>query len=221
MLVGLIADVHANLPALNAVLRDMPAVDQLVCVGDVVGYNPMPTECVQLIRDRADIVVRGNHDGAIDRPKTMLGNPMARNGLEFAREQVSDDQAGWLQSLPRTATFHNGRYLVVHSHPEHSGEYVFPDEFSRLSEYCDGYRGIVLGHTHIPHVEDAEDCLVINPGSVGQPRDGDSRASYAIFNTDSNKVEIRRVPYNIDEVYHHIVVNDLPTAAGERLFDGE
>ncbi|MBB6090848.1 metallophosphoesterase family protein [Halobacterium salinarum] len=221
MKIGLISDIHANLPALEAVLQDMPTVDELVCVGDVIGYNPMPSECVTRIRGIASTTVQGNHDRTVETPDDYRLNEMAHAGLEYAQQALSDAQRRWLQTLPETTTIADGEYLLVHSHPENRDEYVYPREFPDLRPYLDDYAGLILGHTHIQHSATIDNRLIVNPGSVGQPRDGDRRAAYAILDTDTNQAMLRRVPYNIDEVYHEIVVEDLPTETGERLFDGK
>lgn len=221
MKLGLIADIHANLPALRAVLRDMPSVDRLVCAGDIVGYNPFPGETVQKVRESIDIVVQGNHDRLVRSPQKMRGNRMAENGLAFAQTHLSDDHMDWLEELPHQSEIVDGDYLVVHSHPEKIDKYVFPDQFSDLKEFTAAYDGIILGHTHIQHKEIVDDTLIVNPGSVGQPRDGKSTAAYAVLDTQRRTADLRRAHYDVDRVYHEVVVNDLPTQTGERLFEGE
>lgn len=181
----------------------------------------MPATCVDRIRDVATVTVQGNHDRTVDTPMQYAGNPMARAGLECARNHLSDEQRRWLRELPETATFGDEVYLVAHSHPEHRDQYVFPEQFPDLRPLFDEFAGIVLGHTHIQHKTTIDDRLIINPGSVGQPRDGDPRAAYAVLDTETNDAELRRTRYNIDRVHHQIVVEGLPEAAGERLFEGE
>src|SRR6056297_3432373 len=112
MKVGLISDVHANLPALEAVLDDMPAVDRIVCAGDVIGYNPWPAECVERVRDVAAMTVRGNHDRTVETPERYRANRMAEAGLEHAKESLSADQRAWLDGLPRAETFAGDRFLL-------------------------------------------------------------------------------------------------------------
>ena len=151
MKVGLISDVHANLPALEAVLDDMPAVDRTVCAGDVIGYNPWPAECVERVREVAAMTVRGNHDRTVGTPERYRANRMAEAGLEHAKDALSDDQRGWLDGLPRAESFAGDRFLLVHSHPaaEREDAYVYPEEFPNLDRHMSDYDGIVLGHTHV------------------------------------------------------------------------
>lgn len=221
MKIGLLSDIHANLPALEAVLTDMPPVDELVCAGDIVGYNPMPAACVDRIRADISATVQGNHDRNVETPERYVGNQMAQAGLEYAHSELSDEQRQWLLDLPSITTFGDGEYLLVHSHPENQGEYVYPDQFPELGVFLDEYSGIVLGHTHIQHKANVNDSFVVNPGSVGQPRDGNSHAAYAVLDTETNDVDLRRTYYNIDRVHHKIVLEDLPSETGERLFEGK
>ena len=221
MKIGLISDIHANEPALQAVLADMVSVDEIVCAGDVIGYNPMPNSCVDRIQQVVSVSVQGNHDRLVENPDRYRANQMAYEGLKYAQNEVSDTQLKWLQDLPQTATFGNGDYLLVHSHPTNRDEYVYPENFEQLSSHLDNFDGIVLGHTHIQHKTHVDDRLIVNPGSVGQPRDGNPHAAYAVLDTETNEVELHRTYYNIDRVYHEIVVEGLRSETGERLFDGE
>lgn len=217
---ALLSDVHGNLPALEAVLDDLPEVDTVVCAGDVVGYNPWPSECVERIRDVADIVVQGNHDAAVENPSTFDANQMAKAGIEFTAENLSEEQRRWLSELPESETFANDTFLLVHSHPAIRGKYVFPSEFPNLRRHLDDYRGIVVGHTHIQHSAHIDGRVIVNPGSVGQPRDSDARAAYAVLNTEQHEVDCRRVEYDIDQVVDQVEEVGLPIKIGTRLLDG-
>lgn len=220
MEVGLISDVHGNLPALEAVLEDMPDVDRLLCAGDVVGYNPWPAECVDRVRDVADATVVGNHDRNVRTPEEYRANQMAKAGLEYAKEQLSASQLEWLDELPRKAWFPDDEFLLVHDHPEIEDKYVLPSEFHGLPRYLDDERGVVLGHTHVQHSETAAGRLLVNPGSVGQPRDGNPDAAYAVLDVDAWEVDLRRVAYDIDSVVSRVEETGLPDRIGTRLLDG-
>lgn len=221
MKVGLYSDIHANLPALEAVLRDSPPLDSVVCAGDVIGYNPWPSACADRVREVAAVTVQGNHDRIIKTPERYAGNRMAYEGLRYARQELSEEQLDWLSTFPQSTTFGDGEYLLVHSHPDRLDEYVYPEEFGDLRPLLDEYAGIVLGHTHVQHVADFDEGFVVNPGSIGQPRDGDSRAAYAVLDTETDDVELRRVHYDVDRVHHEIVVEGLPSESEERLFNGK
>ncbi|MDB2260880.1 metallophosphoesterase family protein [Halorubrum ezzemoulense] len=226
MKIGLISDVHANLPALETVLDDMPTVDRIYCAGDVVGYNPWPADCVERVRDVAAATVRGNHDRTVETPERYRANRMAEAGLERAKASLSADQRDWIGDLPRTETFGGDRYLLAHSHPaaEREDAYVYPDDFPTLDRHMGEYDGIVLGHTHVQGVREVAGGFVCNPGSVGQPRDGDPRAGYAVLDTTADgadAVETHRVEYDIDSVAEAVRKADLPDLTAERLCEGE
>ncbi|WP_226013281.1 metallophosphoesterase family protein [Halomicrobium salinisoli] len=220
MQIGLISDIHGNLPALEAVLSDMPAVDEIACIGDVVGYNPWPAACVDRVREVAAVTVQGNHDRTVRTPETYRGNRMAHAGLEHALDELSEEQLSWLDDLPRTATVADDRFLLVHDHPDVQDRYVMPEAFSGLWSYLDGRSGLVLGHTHVQHEETDGDRLLVNPGSVGQPRDGDPRAAYAVLDTDAVTVALHRVEYDVDRVIRAVEEAGLPERIGARLLDG-
>ncbi|QLH83754.1 metallophosphoesterase family protein [Halosimplex pelagicum] len=221
MRIGIISDVHGNLPALEAVLTDMSDVEKIVCAGDVVGYNPWPAECVNRIREVASVTVKGNHDRIVHTPERYSHNDMAQRGLEHAKDQLSDEQLAWLDTLPRKTTIGDDQFLLVHDHPEHQDEYVWPAEFPELRPYLDDYEGAIIGHTHIQHEATIDNRLIFNPGSVGQPRDKDPRAAYAVLDTDEPTVSLHRVEYDIDSVISRVEAAGLPPRIGARLLDGE
>ncbi|SNR67608.1 metallophosphoesterase family protein [Halorubrum vacuolatum] len=219
MAIGLISDIHANLPALEAVLDDMPTVETIVCAGDIVGYNPWPAECVTLVQEVCTVVVEGNHDRTVDRPHRYRANRMAEAGLELAYDELNNDQLAWLKNLPRQASV-AGEYLLVHDHPKHRDKYVQPHEFPRVRPYLDDYAGAILGHTHRQHKATIDDRLIVNPGSVGQPRDGDNDAAYAVLYPDERTVDLRRAKYDVNEVIKCIEESVLPVETATRLLDG-
>lgn len=216
MELGVISDVHANLPALEAVLDDMPEVDELVCLGDVIGYNPYPGECLDLVREECDVVLQGNHDREIEAPERYGRNEQAFKGLELARKELDSDDVEYLLELPEKSELAEGDVLAVHSHPEVTDQYVMPDDFPKVEKYLDGYDALLLGHTHVQHEERFDEGLVLNPGSVGQPRDGTS-AAYAVLDTETLKTEFYRTGYDVLEVVEEINRAGLPDETGERL----
>lgn len=220
MQIGLISDIHGNLPALETVLSDMPPVDNIVCLGDVIGYNPWPSECLERVREEASVTVKGNHDRTVRTPERYRANRMAEAGLEYALEELSEEQLTWLDELPRTATVADDRFLLVHDHPEVQDRYVMPHMFDDLWSYLDEYDGLALGHTHVQHKETDGGRVLVNPGSVGQPRDNDSRAAYGVLDSDTMSVELHRVEYDIDRVIEKVEAEGLPERIGSRLLDG-
>jgi putative phosphoesterase len=218
MRVAVISDVHANRVALDAVLDDLPDVDATVCAGDVVGYNPWPAECVAALRDRDVPTVMGNHDRAVATDSTFRFNSMAAAGVEYARAELDDDALSWLSALPDERTELDGRVRLVHDHPWIQDKYTYPEEFR--ADFLDDEDVLVLGHTHVQDHRIFDEGIVMNPGSVGQPRDGDHRAAYAILDLDDLAVEERRVDYDIEAVVEAVEEAGLPERIGTRLYDG-
>lgn len=218
MKVGVISDVHANRVALDAVLDDMPPADALVCAGDVVGYNPWPAECVEELRNRVDASVMGNHDRAVVSGTAFAFNSMASAGVEYARRELNDLQREWLAARPDSTTACEGRIRIVHGHPDDPDHYTYPEEFG--PELLGDEDALVMGHTHVQHHESYDEGVVMNPGSVGQPRDGDPRAAYAILDLDDLSVEERRVEYDVGAVQEAVREAGLPARIGTRLEKG-
>jgi putative phosphoesterase len=218
MKVGLVSDVHGNRIALEAVFDDVPDVDALVCAGDVVGYNPWHADCVAAMRSRDVPTVSGNHDRAVAAEGSFAFNSVAAAGVDHAREQLDDDQVAWLRDLPTHRRLLDGRLRVVHGHPDDPDRYTYARTFS--ADLLDGADALVLGHTHVQEHRHVGDGVVVNPGSVGQPRDGDPRAAYAVLDLEDLTVDERRVAYDVDAVVAAVREAGLPERIGTRLRDG-
>jgi len=225
MRVGLISDIHGNLPALDAVLEALdsrleteePA--RIVCAGDVVGYNPWPGACIDRLRERSIPTVAGNHDRAVVSGTGFRFNDMASAGIEYARDRLEPAQLEWLEGLPTERQCFDGKLKLVHGHPADPDRYTYPHDFSpRLLE---DERVLVLGHTHIQHVERYTEGTVVNPGSVGQPRDGDPQAAYAVADLETGSVETHRVSYDVERAQGAIREAGLPERLATRLARGE
>jgi len=223
MRIALLSDIHANEPALQAVLSDLSkdAVDLVICIGDIVGYGPDPAACVSLMREHADSCVAGNHDREANTPERYSGHPTAGPGLKHTYEQLDDDELAWLDELPERRRLQEDSITVAHSHPDpvHTDRYVYPEDFSTVGTTVDTDL-LAMGHTHVQGAETVEGTLVVNPGSVGQPRDGDPGAAYAVVDTDDQSADLRRVDYDIDEVRDRVQATGLPDEAWERLKEG-
>ncbi|WP_255192690.1 metallophosphoesterase family protein [Natronobeatus ordinarius] len=218
MRVGLVSDVHGNQVALEAVLADMPTVDALACAGDVVGYNPWPAACVDALRDRDVPTVMGNHDLAVVERSSFRFNELAWAGVKHAQRELDEAQRRWLESLPTERRAFDGRVKLVHGHPDDPDRYTYPEEFSpRLLGEEDV---LVMGHTHVQHAERYGDGIVVNPGSVGQPRDGDPRAAYAVVDLEAMTVDTHRVAYDLEAVIREVERVGLPSRIGTRLQSG-
>jgi putative phosphoesterase len=220
MRILLLADLHANWPALQAL--DEPH-DICLCLGDLVDYGLEPAPVVDWVRRRAHHAVRGNHDHGVAQNVVVSG----RNGFKYlsgttrvvTRERLGPDDLRFLAALPvsQAVTLGDKRFLLVHATPRDPlDEYAYPDpEFwARRLQNVDA-DVICVGHTHQPYVLEIGSKLVINPGSLGQPRDGDPRASYAII--DDNRVELKRREYPIEATIRTIQESNLPDHAKEML----
>jgi len=218
---GVISDIHGNLPALEAVCEAMPPVDGYLCPGDVVGYNPWPAACVDRVRELGAVTVRGNHDRAVAFDGGRGFNAMAKAGVAYAREQLDDANMEWLRSLPTEQFVADGRVQVVHGHPDDPDRYTYPREFS-ASMLGEGVDVLLLGHTHVQAVRRFDDGIVCNPGSVGQPRDGDPKAAFAVLELDGEEptVDTHRVTYDVDRVIEAVGEAGLPKRIGTRLRTG-
>ena len=240
-----ISDIHANLTAFNAVLDAAEGeYDQIWCLGDVVGYGPHPNECVERLQEFDYICLAGNHDWAVVNKLDYEDfNPHARFSIEWTQEQISPDNLNFLKDLP-TFLNHERDFTLVHASPRHPIlEYIAYAKIAQLNfrhfntPYC------LVGHTHSPVVFVEADAaqhmcaeiipgpddfthklnaqrLIINPGSVGQPRDGDARAAYGILDTETMDFQIKRVPYHVSEVQELMKQHNFPRKLWTRLAFG-
>jgi len=218
MQVGVLSDIHGNVVALEAVLSAMPDVDALVCAGDVVGYNPWHGDCVEAVRERDVPTVMGNHDRAVARGGGFAFNSMAGAGVEHARETLSAEGIEWLADLPDRRRPFDGRLHVVHGHPDDPDRYTYPDEFR--ADLLGEEDALVLGHTHVQGHAVTPEGIVLNPGSVGQPRDGDPQAAFATLDLDAMAVTEHRVEYDIERVQAAVREAGLPDRIATRLAQG-
>lgn len=228
MKLGVVSDIHGNRVALEAVRAELDeklsADDAIVCAGDVVGYNPWPADCVEWVRGEAVPTVMGNHDRAVATGTAFRFNSMAAAGVEYAREELADDEIEWLADLPDRRTLFDDRVRIVHGHPNDVDHYTYPNEFSaELLSLADDPDLLVMGHTHVQHAESFDAGTVLNPGSVGQPRDGDPDAAYAVVDLDASPpdVDLHRVAYDVDRVADAVAEAGLPEEIGDRLYHGK
>src|ERR1051326_3740868 len=211
MRILLVADIHANWAALQALKEPH---DVCFCLGDIVDYGLEPMPCIDWVRRRAHYAVRGNHDHNVAQNVINAG----KNGFKYlsyvtrmlTRERVGEDETRFLGGLPVTQfiTLGETRFLLVHATPRDPlDEYAYPDaEFWARRLHNVEADVICVGHTHQPYVLPVGEKLVINPGSLGQPRDGDPRGSYAVI--EDYKVELKRLEYPVEETVR--VIQESP-----------
>ena len=222
MTVALLSDIHANLIALEAVLHDLPAVEAIWVMGDTVGYGPDPADTFALLRERGATIVAGNHDRAVATGEGLeLFNPAARAAAERHRSWLGAADRDALAALPLTLE-PAGDYSICHGSPRDPlWEYVFDARTARSAMAEIAATRCCVGHTHVPATFSAGNGkLMINPGSVGQPRDGDPRASYALLDVAAGTVEFRRVEYDIAETQRRMRKLKLPEMLADRLSFG-
>ena len=220
MRILLVADVHGNWSALKTLSEPY---DLCLCLGDVVDYGLEPAPCVDWVRRHAAAAVRGNHDHGAAQNVVISG----RTGYRYltgvtrplTRERLAEPDLRYLARLPAThyLTVEDTRLLLVHATPRDPlDDYAPPDVelWKRRLQDVDA-DVICVGHTHLPFVLEVGDKLVINPGSLGQPRDGDPRASYAII--DDFNVELKRMDYPVEEAVQVVQASNLPDDAKDML----
>ncbi|MBI1176843.1 metallophosphoesterase [bacterium] len=226
---AIIADIHANLEAFDVVLRDQKEqrCTHIACLGDIVGYGPDPKECVDIVRALNIPTVKGNHDEYASMEGPLEGfNPTAAKAIEWTRNQLTEDDRRWLRELPLSLQIED--FTLVHATldgPQRWG-YVF-DKLSAAANFVHQATHVCFfGHTHVP-VAFIQDTVVrggtyskfkiapgkkyfINPGSVGQSRDGVPKATYAILDLDARTIELRRLDYDIATTRAKIRKTGLP-----------
>ena len=241
MRILIISDIHANITALNTVLEMAGSFDAVWCLGDLIGYGPDPNACVETIRNLPSLTcIIGNHDAAaLNHIDTTNFNPEARAAIIWTQNQLTEANAEFLKSLPEKIEICG--VTLAHGSPRHPvWEYLLDNRTARHSfdyfttDYC------LVGHTHLPVLYMLEDDnyparlmvpepntslrlkprSIINPGSVGQPRDRDPRAAFAIYDPENATWEYRRVGYNIGDVQQRMVTAGLPDRHIARLSAG-
>ena len=233
---AIFSDLHGNLEATEAILADAraKACTNFVCLGDLVGYNANPHECVELVRALECPVVKGNHD-----EQACLGessrdfNDLAEQAINWTREHLTDEDKQWLADLRLVRQVRD--FTIVHATLDTPAEwgYVFKNLDAVASFTYQHTTVCFFGHTHVAGAFVRDDGVhrvvtdlltiesglkyFINVGSVGQPRDGDARAAYCIYDMERNTVEQRRVRYDVGAVQKKIIQAGLPRLLAERL----
>jgi len=245
MRIGILGDIHSNLEALTAVVRAMRAegVEHWVQVGDIVGYGPDPCACLDIVRELDATVCMGNHDAAVvGLLETDYFNAYARMAIEWTRTQLRLRDLSYLRNLPITVTRREADYTVVH------GSLHMPEQFGYVLTAVEAIESMrhqetrlcFVGHSHVPaiYLQSGDNDpirgvtppfelntkqasrILVNVGSVGQPRDENRDAAYATWDTETGELAIRRTPYDIQRVQEKIRAAGLPGVLADRLAIG-
>jgi diadenosine tetraphosphatase ApaH/serine/threonine PP2A family protein phosphatase len=237
----ILSDIHANLTALEAVLAEAGNIDAAWCLGDLVGYGPDPNECVERIRSLPNLQCTiGNHDAAsLKQIDVDAFNPEARLAIHWTQDALSDSSRAFLQDLPEVIELDN--VTLAHGSPRHPvWEYLLDTRTATLNFDYFFTPLCFVGHTHLPVIYTLNDSkhmarlsipeanqaitlperAIVNPGSVGQPRDRDPRAAFALFDTETRLLDYRRVPYDFKAVQKRMADAGLPERHIQRLAAG-
>jgi len=245
MRVAIISDIHSNLEALTAVVADLRErkPDRIWCLGDIAGYNADPDRCCEIVRDLCHVTVMGNHDGAVtEYVEPSHFNRVAKEAVMWDRRVMKRGNVEFLKSL-RSAAAIDEEVLLVHGSPSDPDKYILAgkiakEEIEFMKKNLKREIGF-FGHTHFPVVYELTGngtfnthlgkgtiqlrkgfFHLINPGSVGQPRDGDPRASFVLFNREKREVEFIRIEYDIKSCQEKIISAGLPPFLADRLSHG-
>src|ERR1051325_1567489 len=222
MRVLLLSDIHANWAALQAIDESF---DACLVLGDLVDYGLEPSQCIQWVRQQSTHAVRGNHDHGVAQFVKVQGKTGFKylTGVtrQLTQERISSEERRFLGSLPisKRVTIDGVKFMLVHATPRDPlDEYSIADVDFWTRRLADVDAQVVcVGHTHHPYILEVGEKLVINPGSVGQPRDGDPRSSYAII--ENNRVELKRMEYPVEDTVNTVLQSSLPEPAKSLLVD--
>jgi len=238
---AILSDIHGNLEAFQAVLKDLSQekIDQVFFLGDIVGYGADPDKCIESIQELTSCVVAGNHDwAAVGLTDTSYFNPAAKTAVEWTAKKISENHQEFLKKLPLLQNHPN--LTLVHAAPHQPEEWDYtrsPHEASLSFQHFD-QQICFIGHSHVPLAFEQNEegttyvlpyttftlrdsyRYIINTGSVGQPRDGDSRASYGIYSPDDSRFILKRISYNIKRAQKKILDAGLPHFLALRLASG-
>lgn len=222
--IAVLADPHGNAIALSAVLSDLQRFRprRIVIAGDLVGYGPDPAEVIDIVRSVNAIVIRGNHDDSVVKKDYSWMNELAALAAEWTASVLGEEHLSYLSSLRFKAEFESeGRRIgVYHGSPADPFEYVMDENRALALLKQSSMDVIICGHTHVPMLVEHDQKIFLNPGGVGQPRDGVPDAAYAVLDLQDLKVEFRRVRYDVQKVQNKMMSAGLPRFLAARLSMG-
>ncbi|MBD3225996.1 MAG: metallophosphoesterase [Caldithrix sp.] len=233
---ALISDIHGNLEALQTALDYLGKnnINEIYCLGDIVGYGPNPNECVNMVRNKCKNVLMGNHDfAAVGKANVDYFNDYAKLATYWTMKNLSEKNKNYLESLP--FTHQNDEAIMVHASPTNPSHwyYILSLYDAQIEMQSFNQPLCFIGHSHVPVIFSAQKIIrndyfgydtnkqyIINVGSVGQPRDGNSKLSMVVVDNDACKIQYVRLSYNIEETYRKIIRAGLPKFLAERLLKG-
>ena len=236
MTIAIISDIHGNLEALEKVIQYISEndIDELICLGDIVGYGPNPNECVDLVRKNAKHSIMGNHDyAAIGLADISYFNDYAKISTYWTREKMTEENFNYIKDLPFEVN--NEKYTAVHASPVNPSlwQYILSESEAKKQFKAFDQNLCFIGHSHVPitfwnnhytrddYIKLEQDYqYIVNVGSVGQPRDGDPRSCFVIYDMQENSVRYVRLDYEIQKTYNKITTAGLPIFLAERLLKG-
>jgi predicted phosphodiesterase len=238
----IISDIHGNLEALLAVLKKIKSygkkTDRIICLGDIVGYGADPSDCIRITSEISDVILAGNHDFAVCEQTSIENfNDYAKEAVLWSREQLGQDEIDFLKGLPFKYSESDVDFVHSSLHRPESWRYLSGTPDTYIDFQIMEKQVLFVGHTHIPVAFEHAGVdvkrlnlheltftpnkkYIINPGSVGQPRDRNPKASFAIFDPDEKSVEIIRVEYDIEKAQEKILKAGLPEVLATRLSYG-
>lgn len=245
MRTAIISDIHGNQEALSAVLYDIESlnIDEIVCLGDIVGYGPNPNECIQIVKKKCPIILYGNHDAAVlDSLSTQNFNINAKIAIEWTNKQLSEESRKFIESLVISKIDDNKTYVHSTPYEPKMWYYITSVEEAEFNFQFFDTTFCFVGHTHIPvtitltgdkevdvsqegYLDFSDDddlsSYLVNVGSVGQPRDRNSKACYGILDTEAKNFSLRRVQYDIKKCQAKMRKHKLPEFLITRLEEGK
>lgn len=241
MRIAFLGDIHSNIEALRSVFEEIQSrkVDEIACTGDIIGYCASPSECIEALVAVSPRIVAGNHDyAAVGKTDFSRFNPLAKAAIEWTSTRLSFGERAFLASLPVELSFES--FKIVHSSPLSPESWHYIRKLTNIYAQFEafGQRVCFIGHSHKPglwkttgfepaYAEGAgnviflSDRCIVDIGSVGQPRDGDSRSGYVLFDTELFSVEFCRVKYDFSITAERILTAGLPEKLASRLFEGK
>jgi len=234
--IAIISDIHSNLEALQAALDyiDNHKIESIYCLGDIVGYGPNPNECIELIRKRCQVVLMGNHDyAAVGLANIEYFNEYAKMSTYWTIERLREENRSYLSNLPFSHQTNDS--FFVHASPSNPSfwYYVLSVQDAQMEMQSFDQRICFIGHSHVPVVFTQENLYrevsftfepnekyIVNVGSIGQPRDGNSNLCFAVMDEQKNSVEFVRLTYDLQKTYSKIIKAGLPLFLAERILKG-